>query len=145
MCGLSGEYTFNGTNAGLRAVGLMCEQMAARGPDDFGAYAQGPVTLGHRRLSVIDLSPAGNQPMIDPELGLAIAFNGCIYNYEQLREQLLGAGFHFFSTSDTEVIGKAYRHWGEDFVDQLVGMFAIAIHERDSGRLVLAQIGRAHV
>ncbi|HLR95275.1 MAG TPA: N-acetylglutaminylglutamine amidotransferase [Jiangellaceae bacterium] len=139
MCGLSGEYTFSGKNAGLRAVGLMCEQMAARGPDDFGAYAQGPVTFGHRRLSVIDLSHAGDQPMVDPELGLAIAFNGCIYNYQQLRTQLLDAGYRFFSGSDTEVIGKAYRHWGEGFVDHLVGMFAIAIHERDTGRLLLVR------
>ncbi len=77
--------------------------------------------------------------MVDAELGLAVVFNGCIYNYRELRDELSGHGYRFFSTSDTEVIGKAYHRWGEDFVDHLVGMFALAIHERDSGRLVLAR------
>jgi asparagine synthase (glutamine-hydrolysing) len=139
MCGLSGEYRFDGTPADLPAVGRMCDAMVARGPDDAGAYAHGSLALGHRRLSIIDLSPAGHQPMVDPELGLAMAFNGCIYNYRELRTELSGAGYRFFSTSDTEVIAKAYRHWGEDFVDHLIGMFAIAIHERDTGRLVLVR------
>ncbi len=139
MCGLAGEYRFDDHPADLSAVSLMCDAMVARGPDDAGAYAHGPLALGHRRLSVIDLSPAGHQPMVDPELGLTIAFNGCIYNYRELRDELASVGFRFFSTSDTEVIAKAYRHWGEDFVDRLLGMFAIAIHERDTGRLVLAR------
>lgn len=139
MCGLSGEYRFDGTPADLTAVGRMCDAMVARGPDDSGAYAHGPLALGHRRLSIIDLSSAGHQPMVDPELGLAMAFNGCIYNYRELRTELSGAGYRFFSTSDTEVIAKAYRRWGEDFVDHLIGMFAIAIHERDTGRLVLVR------
>src|SRR5690606_10785482 len=139
MCGLSGEYTFDGSPADLVAVSRMCKGMVSRGPDDSGAYAHGSLALGHRRLSIIDLSPSGHQPMVDSALGLAIAFNGCIYNYRELRADLEGRGYRFFSTSDTEVIGKAYHHWGEDFVDHLTGMFAIAIHERDSGRLLLAR------
>lgn len=139
MCGLSGEYTFDGSPADLAAVSRMCQGMVSRGPDDSGAYAHGSLALGHRRLSIIDLSPAGHQPMVDSALGLAVAFNGCIYNYRELRAELEGLGYRFFSTSDTEVIGKAYHRWGEDFVDRLVGMFAMAIHERDSGRLVLAR------
>src|SRR5699024_4711510 len=84
MCGLSGEYTFDGRPADITAVDRMCEAMETRGPDDVGAYAHGPIAFGHRRLSIIDLSPAGHQPLVDPELGLAIAYNGCIYNYREL-------------------------------------------------------------
>ncbi|WP_116950524.1 N-acetylglutaminylglutamine amidotransferase [Jiangella endophytica] len=139
MCGLTGEFRFDNRPADLSSVGLMCDAMVARGPDDSGAYAHGSLALGHRRLSIIDLSPHGHQPMIDPELGLAVVFNGCIYNYRELRDELSGYGYRFFSTSDTEVIGKAYHRWGENFVDHLIGMFALAIHERDTGRLVLAR------
>ncbi|HEX6194884.1 MAG TPA: N-acetylglutaminylglutamine amidotransferase [Jiangellaceae bacterium] len=139
MCGLSGEYMFDGSPADLGAVSRMCDAMVSRGPDDFGAYAHGSVAFGHRRLSIIDLSPHGHQPMVDNALGLTVAFNGCIYNYKDLRAELQQHGYQFFSTSDTEVIGKAYHHWGEDFVDRLYGMFAFGIHERDTGRLVLAR------
>jgi asparagine synthase (glutamine-hydrolysing) len=139
MCGLSGEYTFDGTTADLAAIGRMCDAMVSRGPDDVGSYSHGGLAFGHRRLSIIDLSAHGHQPMVDNELGLAVVFNGCVYNYPELREELRGHGYRFFSTSDTEVILKAYHRWGEDFVDHLVGMFALAIHERDSGRLLLAR------
>jgi asparagine synthase (glutamine-hydrolysing) len=139
MCGLSGEYMFDGSPADLGAVGRMCDAMVSRGPDDSGAYAHGSVAFGHRRLSIIDLSPHGHQPMVDSTLGLTIAFNGCIYNYKELREELQGHGYQFFSTSDTEVIAKAYHRWGEGFVDRLFGMFAVAIHERDTGRLLLVR------
>lgn len=104
MCGLSGEYTFDGSPPDLGAVGLMWEAMVSRGPDDAGAYAHGSLALGHRRLSIIDLSPAGHQPMVDNELGITIAFNGCVYNYRELRAELQAHGYRFFSTSDTEVI-----------------------------------------
>src|SRR5690625_3693872 len=139
MRGLSGEYTFDGRPADITAVDRMCEAMETRGPDDVGAYAHGPIAFGHRRLSIIDLSPAGHQPLVDPELGLAIAYNGCIYNYRELRDELAASGHRFFSNSDTEVSAKGYRQWGEDVVDHLIGMFAFAIHERDTGRLVLAR------
>src|SRR5690606_31921426 len=104
-----------------------------------GVWSNGRIALGHRRLQIIDLSEAGAQPMVDPELGLTVAFNGCIYNYPELRAELQQAGYRFFSTSDTEVIAKAYRQWGDDFVDHLMGMFAICIVERDSGRVLLAR------
>jgi asparagine synthase (glutamine-hydrolysing) len=97
------------------------------------------VAFGHRRLSVIDLSPAGAQPMVDDELGLTAVFNGCIYDYKELRAELEGHGYRFFSTSDTEVILKGYHHWGTDVVSHLHGMFAFVIHERDTGRVVLAR------
>lgn len=117
----------------------MADAMAPRGPDAAGVWSQGRVALGHRRLKIIDLSEAGAQPMVDSDLGLSIAWNGCIYNYKQLRRELGEAGYRFFSTSDTEVILKAYHHWGDRFVDRLFGMFAFAIVERDSGRVLLGR------
>lgn len=139
MCGIAGERRFDGRAADLAAVERGTHSQARRGPDGSGAWASGPVALGHRRLSIIDLSPAGSQPMVDPELGLAVAFNGCIYNYRELRQELTGLGHRFFSHADTEVIAKAYRAWGTGCVDRLFGMFAFALVERDTGRLVLAR------
>ncbi|HEU4548040.1 MAG TPA: N-acetylglutaminylglutamine amidotransferase [Microlunatus sp.] len=139
MCGLAGEIRFDGRTADVAACERMNVCQEARGPDGSGVWARGPVALGHRRLSIIDLSVAGSQPMVDSPLGLSVVFNGCIYNYQQLRSELEGAGFHFFSTSDTEVIGKAYAHWGLSCVEHFLGMFAFAIYEHVSGRLVLGR------
>ena len=139
MCGLSGEIRFDGRSADVTACGCVTEAMSDRGPDGSGLWARGPVVLGHRRLSIIDLSAAGGQPMVDSLLGLTVAFNGCVYNYQDLRAELEGLGHRFFSTSDTEVIGKAYAQWGTSCVDHFLGMFAFAIVEHASGRLVLAR------
>jgi asparagine synthase (glutamine-hydrolysing) len=139
MCGFSGELRTDGQTANHAAVARMADTMHRRGPDGSGLYAQGPIALGHRRLKIIDLSEKAGQPMLDPELGLGIVFNGCIYNYPELRTELASAGYRFFSTGDTEVLAKAYHHWGDDFVTRLKGMFALAIWERDSGRLLLAR------
>jgi asparagine synthase (glutamine-hydrolysing) len=117
----------------------MAEAMTPRGPDSAGVWSQGRVALGHRRLKIIDLTEAGAQPMLDSELGLAVAWNGCIYNYKQLRRELGEQGYRFFSHSDTEVLLKAYHHWGDRFVEHLHGMFAFAIVERDSGRVLLGR------
>src|SRR5215475_2219063 len=117
----------------------MAEAMAPRGPDAAGVWSQGRVALGHRRLRIIDLSEAGAQPMVDSGLGLTVCWNGCIYNYKQLRRELSELGYRFFSHSDTEVLLKAYHHWGDRFVDRLYGMFAFAIVERDSGRVLLGR------
>lgn len=117
----------------------MADAMTPRGPDGAGVWSQGRVALGHRRLKIIDLSEAGAQPMVDNDLGLTIAWNGCIYNYKQLRRELSEAGYRFFSHSDTEVLLKGYHHWGDRFVDRLYGMFAFAIVERDSGRVLLGR------
>lgn len=117
----------------------MAERMVRRGPDGEGILGRGRVALGHRRLKIIDLSDCAQQPMVDPQLGLNIAFNGCIYNYPELRKELEGMGYNFFSHGDTEVILKAYHAWGIDCVQHLNGMFAFVIHERDSGRVILAR------
>jgi asparagine synthase (glutamine-hydrolysing) len=139
MCGLAGEIRFDGRSADVAACSRVGGCMEHRGPDGDGIWAHGPVALAHRRLSIIDLSVAGSQPMVDAALGLTLVFNGCIYNYKQLRAELEGQGMSFFSTSDTEVIGKAYAQWGLDCVDHFLGMFAFAIFEHQSGRLVLGR------
>jgi asparagine synthase (glutamine-hydrolysing) len=139
MCGATGEVRLDGRPPDLAAVSAMAEAMAPRGPDGAGAWAQGRVALGHRRLKIIDLTEAGAQPMVDSDLGLAIAWNGCIYNYKGLRRELSEHGYRFFSHSDTEVMLKAYHHWGDRFVDRLYGMFAFAIVERDTGRVLLGR------
>ncbi len=117
----------------------MAPRLRSRGPDGEGFWQHAQVALTHRRLKIIDLSVAGAQPMVDAELGLTAAFNGCIYNYKQLREELITAGYRFFSHSDTEVIIKAYHRWGTRCVDRFFGMFAFALVEHDSGTLVLAR------
>jgi asparagine synthase (glutamine-hydrolysing) len=139
VCGIAGECRFDGRAAETGALERAAATLAPRGPDGSGLWASGSVALAHRRLSIIDLSAAGSQPMVDSELGLALVFNGCIYNYEALRDELIHLGYRFFSHSDTEVIGKAYRQWGTRCVDRLFGMFAFAIVERDTGRVVLAR------
>ena len=140
MCGFSGELRLDGNGPDVAAVGRMTATMSDRGPDGQGIWASGPIALGHRRLSIIDLSACGNQPMHDPDLGLTIAFNGCVYNYRQLRAELEAEhGLRFFSTSDTEVVLKAYHAWGPGFVARLQGMFAFVLYERDTGRTVLAR------
>jgi asparagine synthase (glutamine-hydrolysing) len=139
MCGFSGELTFDGMQASIEAVWRMTERLAPRGPDGAGLHGQGRAALGHRRLKIIDLSERAQQPMSDPELGLTVAFNGCIYNYRELRRELEAMGYRFFSDGDTEVVLKAYHAWGPDCPRRFQGMFAFAVHERDSGRLALGR------
>jgi asparagine synthase (glutamine-hydrolysing) len=107
MCGLFGALSFDGNAINSEHAERMSERVARRGPDDKGEFFDGPVMLGHRRLSIIDLSPAGHQPMQDSSGRYAIVFNGTIYNYPELREILIGKGYRFNSHSDTEVIINA--------------------------------------
>jgi asparagine synthase (glutamine-hydrolysing) len=139
MCGLCGEIRFDGGAPDAGALARMAETMRPRGPESGGQFVQGSVGMGHRRLRIIDLTPASQQPMVDSALGLSIAFNGAIYNYKELREELIALGYAFFSEGDTEVILKAYHAWGLDFVRRMHGMFAFALWERDSGRVVLGR------
>ncbi|MFI5936357.1 N-acetylglutaminylglutamine amidotransferase [Actinoplanes sp. NPDC051494] len=139
MCGIGGELRFDDRAADPEAVRRMLPCLEHRGPDGEGLWQHGPVALGHRRLKIIDLSEAGAQPMVDEQLGMTLVFNGCIYNYQQLRDELRAAGYTFFSTSDTEVIIKAYHHWGADCVKHFLGMFAFAILEHATGTVMLAR------
>ncbi|MFG1603861.1 N-acetylglutaminylglutamine amidotransferase [Actinoplanes sp. NPDC049265] len=139
MCGIAGELRLDGRPADAEAVRAMLPCLESRGPDGEGLVARDAVALGHRRLKIIDLSEAGRQPMTDDELGLTLVFNGCVYNYQQLRDELRGYGYRFFSTSDTEVIIKAYHRWGADCIRRFLGMFAFAIVEHETGTVMLAR------
>jgi asparagine synthase (glutamine-hydrolysing) len=139
MCGICGEIRFDGQSADVAAVARLTDAMASRGPDSDGLVAHGPIALGHRRLSIIDLSACGAQPMVDGDLGLTLVFNGCIYNYQDLRRELETMGYQFFSTADSEVVIKAFHRWGSRCVDRFRGMFAFAIADRATGVVTLAR------
>jgi asparagine synthase (glutamine-hydrolysing) len=139
MCGICGEIRWDGQSADVAAVTRMTRAMASRGPDSDGVFAHGPIAFGHRRLSIIDLSARGAQPMVDSDLGLTLVFNGCIYNYQDLRNELDAAGYRFFSTADSEVVIKAFHRWGIHCVDRFKGMFAFAIADRETGVVTLAR------
>lgn len=139
MCGFGGEFRLDGRAADVDAVARMVPCLVARGPDSGGYWSAGPLALAHRRLEIIDLSDAGAQPMADEELGLVLAFNGIIYNYKELRDELKAAGYRFFSTSDTEVVLKAYHRWGERCVERFLGMFAFVISDWETGRVVMGR------
>jgi len=139
MCGICGEIRFDGSSADVAAVTRMTCAMESRGPDSDGVVAHSRIALGHRRLSIIDLSARGGQPMVDSDLGLTLVFNGCIYNYQDLRDELMAAGYRFFSTADSEVVVKGFHHWGTRCVEKFKGMFAFAVADRETGVVTLAR------
>ena len=139
MCGICGQLRFDGDTPSSESLDNMMSKLARRGPDSNGKWLEGKIGFGHQRLSIIDLSSSGSQPMIDSLLKLTLVFNGTIYNYKQLRSRLIGKGYSFFSSSDTEVIIKAYHYWGEDCVNHLDGMFAFAIWDKPSKKLFIAR------
>ncbi|MCB1638286.1 MAG: N-acetylglutaminylglutamine amidotransferase, partial [Thiothrix sp.] len=139
MCGICGELRLDDQLPQLQHLNAMMAKLARRGPDHIGSFSDGRLAFGHRRLSIIDLSYQSNQPMVDAESGLAIVFNGTIYNHPELRAELQAKGHHFFSGGDTEVILKAYAEWGEAAPSHLLGMFAFAIWDMRSGTLFLAR------
>ncbi|MGH1538410.1 MAG: N-acetylglutaminylglutamine amidotransferase [Gammaproteobacteria bacterium] len=139
MCGVCGELRFDGVRASKQTVQQMLVPLQNRGPDNEGIHMSGAVGFGHRRLSIIDLSAQANQPMQDKHKNLSIVFNGTIYNYPQLREQLINKGHSFVSSGDTEVILKAFAEWGKECVAKLVGMFAFAIWNESKQELFLAR------
>ena len=139
MCGLAGELRFDGAPVDTQALERMTQHQQRRGPDSFGLSVSPERGFGHRRLKIMDLSDAAQQPMVDPLLGLGVVFNGAIYNHGELRKELQAKGYFFYSQGDTEVLLKAYHAWGERFVERLNGMFAFALWERDSGRVLLGR------
>lgn len=143
MCGIAGWVSTSPTRADeLEAWGWeMAALLAHRGPDDVGVWADGPngVVLAHRRLSIVDLSPAGHQPMWDAEGEVGVVYNGEIFNFRELRSELEGRGIRFRSRSDTEVLLYAYRTWGTKMLSRLNGMFALALWDRRCGELLLAR------
>ncbi len=139
MCGICGEIRFDGSQPDIATVHAMNAVLLPRGPDAGGVFQMNHIAAAHRRLKIIDLTEHAQQPMVDNELGLGIVFNGCIYNYRELRAELRALGYRFFSDGDTEVILKSFHAWGSTCVERFYGMFAFAIWERDSGRLTLAR------
>lgn len=139
MCGICGELRFDLTSPDLAVIDRMSESLARRGPDHMGTYADGPVAFGHRRLAIIDLHAHADQPMVDAELRLALVFNGTIYNYRELRVELMSMDYTFVSEGDSEVILKAYAAWGEECVQRFYGMFAFAIWDMRRASLFLAR------
>jgi len=134
MCGIAG---FNWADKEL--VKKMTQQVPHRGPDDFGFYTDRYVSLGHRRLSIVDLSKKGHQPMQNITGSITVIFNGEIYNYKRLKEELEKKGYKFSSESDTEVIVYGYEEYKEGIFSMLEGMFAIAIWDKKNKKLILAR------
>ncbi|MEM4724710.1 MAG: asparagine synthase (glutamine-hydrolyzing) [Candidatus Hadarchaeum sp.] len=139
MCGIAGILHFDGNPAQAHLVRLMRDVLAHRGPDDSGDYTCGPVGLGHRRLSIIDLSSAGHQPMSNEDETIWITYNGEIYNFLELRRELVLKGHEFRSATDTEVIVHAYEEWGPSCVERFNGMFAFAIWDERWQRMWLVR------
>jgi asparagine synthase (glutamine-hydrolysing) len=140
MCGIVG-FASTHRSVAPELVVRMRDTLRHRGPDDEGAWTSPDrrLALGHRRLSIIDLSPAGRQPLSDASASLRIVFNGEIYNYQELRRELQARGHQFRTATDTEVILAAYREWGDSFLSHLNGMFAFAIHDTAARRLLIAR------
>lgn len=156
MCGFAAVIALNGHAADPTVAQRMSEVLQHRGPDDSGHYAEGPVAFSFRRLSILDLSRAGHQPMLSDDGRVAIVFNGEIYNYVELRDELEALGHTFRSRSDTEVLVHAYLQWGSDCLPRLNGMWAFLIHDQRTGGIFGARdrfgvkplyryIGRDHV
>lgn len=140
MCGIAGKYNFS-TNEPVskELVKKMCDIIEYRGPDDCGVYTDGAIGLGHRRLSILDLSELGHQPMSSSDKKTWITYNGEVYNFIKLREDLIKKGYKFKSNCDTEVIIYLYKEYGEECVHFLRGMFAFAIWDMEKSQLFMAR------
>ena len=139
MCGIAGIYNFDGAPASPVTLKAMTDALAHRGPDGEGQFTDGPVALGHRRLSIIDLSDAAHQPMPSADGRLVITYNGEVYNFQELRIDLEAKGHAFRSRGDSEVLVSALREWGDAATSKFNGMFAFAAWDRATKRLVLAR------
>lgn len=139
MCGICGQFSFERHAPVLRRdIEKMARSIVHRGPDDEGYYVNGPIGLGFRRLSIIDLA-GGHQPMSDAEETIRVIFNGEIYNFPELRRELESHGHVFRTSSDTEVIVLGYKQWGDEVLNRLNGMFGLAIWDERKKRLVVAR------
>lgn len=139
MCGIAGIFNLNGEPVSQVVLRKMTDAIAHRGPDGEGFYIDSFVGLGHRRLAIIDLSPAGHQPMSTEDGNHIITYNGEVYNFQELRIELESLGYKFRSKTDTEVVLHAYVQWGVECVKRFNGMFAFAIWDRIRQELFLAR------
>ena len=133
MCGIVG-FTNKVDNASA-ILEKMMDRIRHRGPDSGGQYVDDDIAMGFRRLSIIDLSDAGSQPIFNEDKTLVLTFNGEIYNFKELREQLVAAGHSFYTNTDSEVLIHGYEQWGEKLLDKLRGMFAFVIYDKKTGEL----------
>jgi asparagine synthase (glutamine-hydrolysing) len=139
MCGITGVLHYDGKPVSKSLLQEMTTAIAHRGPDGEGHYIDGCVGLGHRRLAIIDLTPAGIQPMISADQRYVLVFNGEVYNFRELRSELETCGYHFVSKTDSEVVLYAFAEWGSACVNRFNGMFALAIWDTAERRLFLAR------
>lgn len=139
MCGIAGFINKNGEDADVQKLKRMTDAVAHRGPDAEGQLCEGNVALGHRRLSIIDLSEDGRQPMESTDGRFVITFNGEIYNYKELKEELSACGAVFANDTDTEVIIEAYRRWGVDCLERFNGMWAFVMFDRSQQELFISR------
>lgn len=138
MCGIVGIWSAKG-RVDTEILKLMTDSLAHRGPDDSGIYIdqQNRIGLGHRRLSILDLSPLGHQPMSNDDGSIWITYNGEVYNFNEIRNELIKKGYSFKSNTDTEVVIKSYEEWGIECVHKFIGMFAFGIWDRSEKKLYL--------
>ncbi len=140
MCGITGYISFvENERPSIEVLRAMTDTIAYRGPDDHGYWQERNIGLGHRRLSILDLSPLGHQPMSVASLHSKIIFNGEIYNFQEIRAELESRGRKFISTGDTEVILHAYDEWGTQCVERFNGMFAFALYDEKKRLLFIAR------
>ena len=139
MCGIAGVFNLNGEPTSLISLKRMTDAIAHRGPDGEGHYLDGSFGLGHRRLAIIDLSAAGHQPMATEDGRFVIAYNGEVYNFNELRIELEAIGHRFYSRTDSEVVLKALVQWGEKALNRFNGMFALALWDKLKRELFLAR------
>jgi asparagine synthase (glutamine-hydrolysing) len=140
MCGIAGVVGLNDSTVATATVQKMISTLARRGPDSEGSEWWPGVVMGHRRLAIFDLSDAGRQPMLTPDRALGVVFNGAIYNYRDLRDELVSRGYSFVSHTDTEVLLHGYIEWGVDrMVSRLRGMFAFALWDERARKLYLVR------
>jgi asparagine synthase (glutamine-hydrolysing) len=139
MCGIAGIVNLDGAAVAPVLLRRMTEAIVHRGPDGEGFYMDGCVGLGHRRLAIIDLSPAGQQPMVSADGRFALSYNGEVYNFQELRAELQAMGYQFRSRTDSEVVLYAWAAWGPQALDRFNGMFAFAVWDRNRRELFLAR------
>lgn len=139
MCGIAGVVDLNGQNISQNILEKMTHSLIHRGPDGYGTFNENGIGFGHRRLSIIDISEAGKQPMISPDNKVILSYNGEIYNFLEIRKELLSLGYKFKSDSDTEVLLSAWHKWGANIVNRLNGMFAFSIFDRRDNSIYLVR------
>ena len=139
MCGILGIYNLDGSAVNANLIAEMVKQISHRGPDGDGIFVENNIGFGHKRLAILDPSANGQQPMCSKDGKWIVVFNGCIYNFKELREELIQKGHSFQSESDTEVIVEGLAAYGTSFFERFNGMFAIGAWNREEKKLYVSR------